>query len=699
MREGTESGTRGEGGGPGERSGPGYLGGPVEGTFSANRAGYGFIKTATGDIFVPASRVHGAMDGDLVAARIQPARRRGRPGRGGGGADGGLRFEAEVVRVLERAHPTIVGRFEKRGKARLVVPSDRRLFYPILVRREVAGGAGVGDMVVVEMIEYPDHGQAASGRVIEVLGDESLPTIEIDVIVREHGLGVEFPAAALEEAGRTAASVGRSDIGARKDYRDMFTVTIDGLDAQDFDDAISIEREAGPAGGRGGRGRGRGRGRSGERESGRGGGRGDERTRLVVHIADVDHYVGSGSALDEEALSRATSVYLVDRVLPMLPPELSNGICSLNPRVDRLTLSVEVVVDGNGEVYSFEINEGVIRSDERLTYEDVDRMFETNRFPDERVRKLLVTVRELSDVLEAKRLARGSLNFETIEPKVILDENFAPVDVIVRERTPATKLIEETMILMNEAVASFMYWQEAPMIYRIHDKPDEAAIVQMGELVQALGYPVKRVTADSRILQRIIDLAHERPEKLLINNLLLRAMKRAKYSAACTPHFGLASAQYTHFTSPIRRYPDLTVHRLVKAALGTRLHDPGIVGLAGKLNEIADHCSAQEREAEEAERESVDVKLCELMRGRIGEIFDGTITGVANYGFFVQLPNSAEGLVSTRELRDDRYHYDDRLFMLRGRHKGRTFQIGQKVRVALAGVIVGERRIDFVLAE
>jgi len=631
----------------------------IIGELLANKAGYGFVRTAIGDIFIPGSRIRGAMHGDKVAIKV--SRRKTRQG---------PRSEGEIVRIIERAYESIVGRYERNGKASIVVPSDKRIFYQVLIHKDDTLGAKDGDMVVARIFEYPDGERMARGRIIEVIGDESSPTIEIDVIVREHNLSTEFSLGAIAEAEAVPDRVAEADIKDRKDYRDVYTVTIDGLDAKDFDDAISIRRE----------------------ENGH--------FHLGVHIADVSHYVTTGSSLDGDAYDRATSVYLADRVIPMLPHKLSNNICSLNPRVDRLTLSVEMVIDDMGEVIDFEIHQGVINSDFRLTYEQVDEAFKTGKYPNPDVRDILINMRDLSDVLEKKRLKRGSLNFETIEPKIILDENLKPIDVIIRERTPATKIIEEAMIVTNEAVAGFMYWQDVPMVYRVHDKPSEEGLIQIEELIENLRYPVRKLKgAHPMVIQQIISHAHNRPEKLLINNLLLRAMKRAKYAPSSMLHFGLASQHYTHFTSPIRRYPDLIVHRLVKATLDQNLSEPGIVGMVDNLEDICEHSSFMEREADGAERESVDVKLCELMKAHIGEIFDGTITGVSGYGFFVQLANTAEGLVHIRDLKGDYYEYNEATFTLLGTRTGRMFQIGQPVKVQITNVIIGERRIDFVLAE
>lgn len=632
----------------------------VVGQLQANKAGYGFVRTAIGDIFIPGSKINGGMHEDKVAVKI--VRRHTRQG---------PRNEGEISRVLERKHESVVGRYESHGKISMIVPADKKIFYNFAVHRNDTFGAKDGDMVVAKIIEYPDGVRSGRGIITEVIGDETSPTIEIDVIVREHNLLTEFSPACLVEADATPGEVITADTKDRKDYRGVFTVTIDGLDAKDFDDAISIHRDAS-----------------------------NGHFHLGVHIADVSRYVTIGSALDEDAYARATSVYLADRVLPMLPHKLSNGICSLNPNIDRLTLSVEMVIDERGEVIDFEIHQGVINSDFRLTYEQVDEAFKTGTYPDSEVRDLLLNMRELSDILEKKRLKRGSLNFETVEPKVILGKDLKPIDVIVRERTPATMLIEEAMIVTNETVASYMYWQDVPMVYRVHDRPNEESLIQLEELIENLHYPVKRLKgAHPKVIQQIITHAHDRPEKLLINNILLRAMKRAVYKPSSTLHFGLASQHYTHFTSPIRRYPDLIVHRLVKAALDQSLSEPDVVNMVDNLADICEQSSYMERQADDAERESVDVKLCELMRDHIGEVFEGTITGVSGYGFFVQLANTAEGLVHVRDLKGDYFEYDESTFTLIGQRTGRTYQIGHSVRVQITNVVIGERRIDFILAE
>lgn len=628
----------------------------IVGHLQTNRKGYGFVRSEGGDVFIRAYDMNGAMHGDKVVVRLsQRLRRRGAR-------------EGEVVRILERAQERIVGRFEKRGKVSYVVPADKRIFYDLLISPGLTSGASRGDIVVARIDQYPDKRRGPMGRIVEILGDESVVGVEIEVVIREHDLPTAFPPAVIEGCADIPDEVHSSELTGRKDYRSEFTVTIDGLDAKDFDDAVSASK--------------------------------DDRGNflLKVHIADVSRYVSLDSVLGEEAAERGFSAYLVDRVIPMLPPKLSNEICSLNSGVDRLSFSVEMAIDPAGVVKDFTLVEGVINSDARLTYEGVDELFVGGDFESEKLRNCLVTLRELSDILELRRVKRGSINFETIEPKVILDERLKPVEVMIREETPATKLIEEAMILTNEVVAGFMHQRRAPMIYRAHERPDPEALLQIGELIKELGYPLKGIkTAPSRTLQNIIAFAHNRPERLLINYLMLRAMKQARYAARCLPHFGLASRCYTHFTSPIRRYPDLVIHHLVKSVLKKEMSRPDILDLAERLEDVCEHCSVKEREIAGAERESVELKLCELMKDHIGDAFWGIISGVASYGLFIELPNSAEGLVHVSSMSDDYYHFESEHFLLRGERTGKIFRLGQKVLVKVVNVVVGERRMDFEL--
>jgi ribonuclease R len=630
----------------------------ITGRFSASRRGFGFVINPAGpDIYVAHNRTGGAIDGDTVEVRLLARRRAG-----------GAR-EGEVVRVAQRGRRTIVGRFERRGKLCRVVPSDARLKFDVYIDRRSTGEAETGDMVEIEIERYPDRDHDAHGRVVFVIGPEDSPNIDIEVIVREHGLCTEFGRDALAEAAAVPQTVGAGEIAGRRDLRDVLTVTIDGVDARDFDDAISLTRTT--AG-----------------------------FELWTHIADVSHYVPLESALEAEASRRGTSVYLVDRVLPMLPPTLSNGICSLNPSVDRLALSVRMSLGPSGEVVDLEVLPTVIRSDHRLTYEDVDAWFEAGRFPTREVARLLSDFRDLTRVLEESRTARGGLDFQSAETKVVLAEDGTPVEILARRSTLATRLIEEAMVLTNEVVATWMHGMGAPMIYRIHEDPDPDALDQIAALIEELGYPMGAIGSPTpKTFQRLIRFAKGRPEELLLNRLLIRTMKQARYSPKMTGHFGLASETYTHFTSPIRRFPDLVVHHLVKAALSHRLAAAPLEALADSLPAIAEHSSETEREADLAERESVEVKVCEYMRARLGDVFEAVVSGVTSFGAFVELANTAQGLVHISDLDDDYYRFDAEHFQLIGEHTGRRIRLGQTLTVRLVNVSVSERRIDFVPAE
>ena len=631
----------------------------VVGPILMTRRGYGFVEAPEGDIYISRRDTAGAMHRDVVAVR--PYAKRSQEGRSG-----------VVERIVERANATVVGSYEQHGGVGIVVPSDPRLRTDVFVHRKDANGATEGDIVVVRLTVYPGHASAAQGVIEEVLGKPDTPGIAIEIIIREHGLETEFGEPALEEAKSVALDVEAAIASEadRKDVRDWFTVTIDPVDARDFDDAITLERV-------------------------------DGGIRLGVHIADVSHYVPWDSAIDLDARRRATSVYLVDRVLPMLPEELSNGICSLNPGEDRLAFSVVMDLDRNAVVQSYRAFPSVMRSDRRLNYDEVQEWLDgTSPFPDEQTEALLRDFARSAAAIGKRRVARGGLDFESVEAKVRLAEDGKPLEVILRQRTQATNMIEEAMILANEVVASHMSRAKAPMVYRIHEDPDPEALAQIAVILKEFDYPIKDIQgATPATFQKIIAFAHTRPEKLLINSLLLRAMERARYVDYLAPHFGLASKAYCHFTSPIRRYPDLIVHRLLKAQLRRQLEsDPLAVSMSGELEWLAEHSSVMEREAESAEHDSVRYKLAELMAEHVGEVFSGIVTGVQSFGLFVQLENTAEGLLHVEAMPDDYYRLDAEHFMLVGEKNGRRFRLGQRIAVRIASVSVGESRIDFELA-
>lgn len=627
------------------------------GRLSMNRKGFAFVSTPAGDIYVGRRDTGGAMHGDTVAVRIeQKSHRMGRSG--------------EVMQVLERSLTHVVGRFERHGALGIVVPSDSRilgdLFVDLKAHPELLPQHN--EMVVARITRYATHRDPMQGVVEEILGPVDAPGVDIEVVIREHGLHTEFPpeveqaAKALEQGVESELSAGRTDL------RDLFTVTIDPTDAKDFDDAISLERV-------------------------------DGRVRMWVHIADVSHYVPWGGAIDSEALQRATSVYLVDRVLPMLPEKLSNEICSLNPGVERLCFTVEMDLDNHANVESYRLYPSVIRSDRRFDYGQVQAWLDEGGYPDEESERLLSEFRRVAEKLSERRTARGGLDFDTVEAKVRLAEDGTPIEVVLRRRTVATNMIEEAMILANEVVARHMVGAQAPMVFRIHEDPDPDALAQVAVVLKEFDYPIKDVHgASPQTFQRIIAFAKGRPEELLINSLMLRALERARYVDYLAPHFGLASEAYTHFTSPIRRYPDLIVHRLLKAQLTATLDREPTASMATELEWLTEHCSIMEREAESAEDQSTKVKLVQLMADHIGETFEGIITGVASFGMFVQLDNTAEGLVHVQTMSDDYYRYDAERFMLWGENKGATYRLGQRIGVRLIDVSLADRRIDFEIA-
>lgn len=632
--------------------------GLIVGRITMNRKGFGFVEAPEGDIYIGARETQGAMHGDIVGVRTSP--KSSKQGRSG-----------TVVKVLERANETLVGRFERSGRLGVVVPSDARIRHDVFIAYGSSMDAKTGDIVMVRLTTYPSRHNAAQGVVEEVLGREGDPGIEIEIIIREHGLATEFPpevTAAAEAIKLDAEEALRDPV--RHDIRDWFTITIDPVDAKDFDDAITCERTQ------------------------------DGGYRLGVHIADVSHYVPWDGVIDGEARKRATSVYLVDRVLPMLPEHLSNNICSLNPGEDRLSFSVIMELDKDAVVREYQLFQSVMRSDRRFNYGQVQGFLEGSEpFPDGESEAALREFARAAALIGKRRVERGGLDFETVQAKVRLDENGKPIEVVVRERTQATNMIEEAMILANEIVAQHMTAADAPMVYRIHEDPDPDALAQVAVILKEFDYPITQVHgASPQTFQKIIQFAHTRPERLLINSLMLRSLQRARYTNFLAPHFGLASGAYCHFTSPIRRYPDLLVHRLLAAQLAGKLDKQPIAAMAEELEWLADHCSTMEREAESAEDESVRIKLAELMADHIGEVFEGIITGVQTFGLFIQLDNTAEGLVHMRSLTDDYYEYDAERFMLVGTERGRTYRLGSRVRVRLLNVSIAEGRIDFEIA-
>ncbi|MBS6915147.1 MAG: ribonuclease R [Clostridium sp.] len=634
------------------------------GVFSGNARGFGFvaIEGQEEDVFIPADRTGGALHGDRVQIVIDSERRGGRP-------------EGTVVRILEHANETLVGTYEKGKGYGFVIPDNQRISKDIFIPQGCSQGAVSGHKVMVKIKDFGEKkGKKPEGVITEILGHIHDPGVDILSIVRAYGLPEDFPAAVKTQLKQIPDEVKKDSWAGRKDLRDLPTVTIDGEEAKDLDDAISIERAG-------------------------------EGYRLGVHIADVSHYVQEHTPLDEEAFKRGTSVYLVDRVIPMLPHQLSNGICSLNEGEDRLALSCLMEIDSQGNVTGHEIAETVIRSDRRMTYTAVNAIV-TDHDPQVTAEyaefaEMFLLMKELADILRKKRHARGSIDFDFPESKIVLDEKGKPLEIKAYERNAATRIIEDFMLLANETVAEDYFWQELPFLYRTHDKPDEDRMKRLGTFINNFGYVLRMPGGQvyPKEIQKLLDKVEGTPEELLISRLTLRSMKQAKYTTENTGHFGLAARYYTHFTSPIRRYPDLQIHRIIKESLHGGLTGKRISHYEKILPQVAVQTSALERRADEAERETDKLKKVQYMERFIGQEFEGVISGVTSWGFYVELPNTVEGLVHISELRDDYYVFLEERYELSGEMTGKTYKLGQTIRVQLTGCDRFSKTIDFIPAK
>jgi ribonuclease R len=653
----------------------------IPGRLQGHPEGYGFVipdQAGQTDIYVARRNMLDAMHGDHVVARVESFR----PQKTGTGA---MRREGRIIRVLDRGTTQVIGRFDwsRNRDFGFVAPTDRRNWFDIYISADQTAGAADGDLVVAEIIRYPTPHRNPEGRVERILGKAYDPKVDTQMIMAEFSLPMVFPEQVTAEAQKVPSRVAPEMTRGIRDLRGLKTVTIDGEKARDFDDAVSIERAPGG------------------------------RLRLWVHIADVSSYVPWGSALDLEARKRGTSVYFPDQVVPMFPEKLSNGICSLNPNEDRLALTAEMLFDAGGNQVEYELYQSVIRSDERMTYTAVGRILEKDdpellkRYeslvPDFRL------MRELADRLRALRMSGGSIDFDLPEPEIILDLQGQPLDIIREERNVAHRIIEEFMLAANRTVAGHMAERDVPSIYRIHEPPDPDRIADLSLFVASFGHVLKPGPSGEksagpvrpRVLQALLERVKGNPEERLINHVVLRSMKQARYSTENAGHFGLAADTYTHFTSPIRRYPDLIVHRLVKEILQKKKMAPGRADeLAALLPEIARTCSERERIAMEAEREVVDLKKVRFMEDKMGEEFFGFITGVTSFGFFVELESFfVEGLVHITAIPDDYYVFLEKEHSLLGQHHRRRFRIADRVRVRVENVNLQKRQVDFTLAE
>ncbi|WP_397363229.1 ribonuclease R [Paenibacillus sp.] len=643
----------------------------VRGRLQAHAKGFAFLIPEDRDhpdVYIHANDLKSAMNGDTVLVRVSSK------------SAGGGKLEGEVVRIVNRAITQVVGVFQNNESFGFIIPDDKRINKDLFVPREGFGGAVDGEKVVAEIVEYPEGRSAAVGRVIEILGHKDDPGVDILSIIRKHQLPEAFPDEVMAEAQEAPDVIDEADIvrQGRRDLRDKVIVTIDGEDAKDLDDAVNVERL--PNG----------------------------NIKLGVHIADVGYYVQEGSQLDQEAYNRGCSVYLVDRVIPMLPHRLSNGICSLNPKVDRFTLSCEMEFNEQMKVVKHDIFTSVIRTKERMTYTNVRKILQgedpevTERYAD--LVETFQLMKELALKLRANRMRRGAVDFDFEESKVIVDENGKPVDIVKRERSIAEQIIEEFMLAANETVAEHFHWLKVPFIYRIHEDPDQEKLMNFMAFVANFGYAVKGGKGNKvhpRALQTLLEDIQGTKEQTVISTMMLRSMKQAKYDAESTGHFGLAAEFYTHFTSPIRRYPDLVIHRVIRevAESGGTLSDARMEYLASRMHDIAQQSSERERIAVEAERDTEQLKKAEFMLDKVGEEFPGIISSVTSFGMFIELENTVEGLIRLSAMTDDYYHFHEQHMALIGERTSKIYRIGDEVKIRVARVNMDDHTIDFEMVD
>ena len=635
----------------------------IIGTFISNQRGFGFVEVdgRQDDLFIPEDKVNGAYHLDTVEVVLlkKPV---------------GKRQEAEVIKIIERGTNTIVGTFQKSRNFGFVVPDNQKLAEDIFVPIERSKGAVDGHKVVVELTDYGSERKKPEGKVVEILGHINDPGVDIMSIVKGFDLPVEYPEKVMNQAERIPDEILEADCAGRTDLRDMVMVTIDGEDAKDLDDAVSLTVK-------------------------------DGLYYLGVHIADVSNYVQERSALDREALNRGTSVYLVDRVIPMLPHKLSNGICSLNAGVDRLALSCLMTINDKGEVIDHSIEETVICVNERMTYTSVKKILEEKDEAEKERYKELVPMfeqmEELAAILRTKRKKRGSIDFDFPETKILLDKEGHPVEIKPYDRNVATKIIEDFMLIANETVAQHFYWLEMPFVYRTHDVPDPEKIQKLASFIYNFGYSIKvnKEEVHPKEIQKLLSKVEGSAEEALISRLALRSMKQAKYTVDCTGHFGLACDYYCHFTSPIRRYPDLQIHRIIKDWIRGRMKSKKIEHYEEILTQVASQSSRLERRAEEAERETNKLKKVEYMERHIGEVFTGVVSGVTQWGIYVELPNTVEGMVHVSKLPGDYFLYDEQAYEMVGRDTGIKYKLGQTVKVSVENTDKFLRTIDFLIAD
>jgi ribonuclease R len=642
----------------------------IIGRLETHPAGYGFVtperhvENVQGDVFVAAPNLKEALHGDRVVVRVE---RHGRDGR----------VEGRIVQILERRNETLVGRFElDESGLSFVQPFDKRVLTDIHIPRGETGDAEAGEMVTVEITKWGTPARGPIGRVVEVLGHIDDPGVDTEIILRKHGIPDAHSDEAIDEARRLGTEVKERDIKGRTDFRDLVTVTIDGEDARDFDDAITIERL--PNG----------------------------HYWLGVHIADVAHYVRDGGALDTEAYERGTSVYFPERAVHMFPEELATGLCSLRPHVDRLVQSCLMEVNKKGDVVRYEVHDGVINSNERMTYTDVNAIL-TDRDAVVMARyeslvPLFERMRDLFEILKRRRRRRGSIDFDMKEPEIVLDDEGMVEEIVALERNVAHRLIEEFMLVANETVAQHLSDHGVPTLYRIHEEPDPMKVEQFEEFIGTLGYSLNAPPDDvsPRHFQKLVERMHGTPEEKPIAFLMLRTMQKARYDPENLGHFGLAAESYTHFTSPIRRYPDLVVHRTLRESRHGRMDEDRREQLEEDMPEIARHTSERERRADDAERELVQWKKVRFMADKVGDEFEGYVTGVSAFGLYIELiEHFVEGMVHVSTMADDYYRFVEKAHLLKGENTGKAYRLGDRVAVQVIKVDMERRQVDLGLSE
>jgi len=638
----------------------------ITGTLEGHQKGYAFLRPDDKDIkdiFIPPGDMNGAMHGDRVIVRSMKQ------------SEDIKSPEGKVIRIIERANTFVIGTYQKSKSFGFVVPDDKRIAYDIFIPKEDSNNAKSDTKVSVKITEWPEKRKNPEGKIVEVIGNIEDTKTHIEAVLREKKVRQFFTEDVIKEAIQVSSEdIREEEIKRRRDLRNLTIITIDGADAKDLDDAVYVEKID------------------------------DDKYKLGVHIADVTHYVKEDRKVDKEALKRATSIYLSDRVIPMLPKELSNGVCSLNPNEDKLALSVDMIINKEGKVVDFEIYESIIKSSYRMTYTDVSEMLENN--DEELISKykeiypMLKLMEDLSLILRKKREDRGSIDFDFAETKIITDETGKAIDVTKYERRVSNKIIEEFMLACNETVAENYYWLNMPFVYRIHEDPEEEKMYEFSKFVHNLGYTLKgNQDVHPRELQKLLEKIKGTKEETLVNTMMLRSLRKAVYSSESSGHFGLAATYYCHFTSPIRRYPDLQIHRIIKGQLNGKISENEMNRLFERTALVAEQSSKMERVADEIERDTNKIKIAEFMSDKIGEEYEGVISGVTSFGVFVELDNTVEGLIHLSNITDDYYIYDNEKKELTGQKNRKVFKIGDVVKVKLKTVSIPKAEIDFVLLE